>query len=191
MAVYATQDDVLARAGRFGGVFSVAGRRPNLADLDAMLATVSAVIDAEIRAHGYDPASITPELVEALRDVTAWAVVIRALPEAVPGDDAITATIDRGRAIVTASGFPTLAEGGVNLLTAIGAIGAIETLEAGEGGGGPGTSAGSFWDELPADWLLPHRLSGRGDVTLVNGVLPNDDLDADAAAPQFRRGMSL
>lgn len=188
MAVYASQDDVLARAGRFAGLFSVAGRRPNLADLDAMLLTVSAVIDAEIRAHGYDPATITPELEESLRDVAAWAVLIRALPEASPGDNAIDGTVERGSAIVTASGFPALAAGGaVNVFQA---IGAIETLEAGAGGGGPGTSAGSFWDELPEEWIQG-RLMRRGDVTLVNGALPDELLEGFDAAPTFRRGQSL
>lgn len=186
MAVYASQDDVLARAGRFAGLFSVAGRRPNLADLDAMLVTVSAAIDAEIRAHGYDPATITPELEEALKDVAAWAVLVRALPEASPGDNAVDPTIARGQAILTASGFPTLAEG----TNVIATMGAIATLEAGEGGGGPGTSAGSFWDELPADWMAG-RLFRRGDVTLVNGALPDDLLEGVDAAPQFRRGQSL
>lgn len=190
MAVYATQDDVLARAGRFAGLFSVAGRRPNLADIDAMLVTVSAEVDAEIRAHGYDPATITPELVEALTEPVAWAVLIRALPGASPGDDAIEPLIERGRNVVTASGFPALADVGVNVMQQLERAGAIELLEAGGGGGGPGTSAGSFWDELPEEWIQG-RLWRRGDVTLVNGALPDDELEGIDAAPVFRRGMSL
>lgn len=188
MATYASHDDVLARAGRFAGVFQVADRRPNIEDLDGFLDTVSAAIDAAVRAHGYDPTLLTDELVEMLRDVAAWAVLIRALPSASPGDNAVDALVERGRAIVTASGFRTLADAqGGNIFTA---IGALETLEAGAGGGGAGTSAGSFWDELPDDWATG-RLGRRGDVTLVNGALPDDDLDGLAAAPQWRRGQSL
>lgn len=185
---YAVQDDVLARAGRFAGVFEVAGRRPNLADIDAMLATAAAAIDVEIKAHGYDPAVLSDEIVEMLRDVNAWAVLVRALPEASPGDNAISDTVARGVSILTASGFPSLAEGGSgNVFTA---VGAIEALEAGTGGGGPGTSAGSFWDELPEDWMTG-RLTRRGDVQLQNGMPPQDLLEGMDASPQFRRGQSL
>lgn len=185
---YAVQDDVLARAGRFAGLFTVAGKRPNLADIDAMLATVTSAIDVEIKAHGYDPAVLTDDLVEMLRDVNAWAVLVRALPEASPGDNAIADTVARGTAILTASGFPSLAEGGAgNVLVSLGAIAA---LEAGSGGGGPGSSAGSFWDELPEDWMTG-RLNRRGDVQLQNGMPPQDLLDGLDAAPQFRRGQSL
>lgn len=187
MATYATQDDVLARAGRFAGLFQVAGKRPNLADIDAMLDTVSAVIDVEIEAHGYDPASLTADLVESLRDVAAWAVLVRALPEASPGDNATESTVERGQKILDASGFPALGESGVNVLEAIASIGA---LEAGAGGGGPGTSAGSFWDELPEEWMTG-KLHHRGDVTLVNGALPDQWEDGVDAAPQWRRGQSL
>lgn len=185
--IYATQDDVLARAGRFAGLFQVAGKRPNAEDLDEMLATVSAVIDTEIRAHGYDPATMTAELVESLRDVTAWAVLIRALPQASPGDNAIEPLIERGSAIVSASGFPSLAEG--SSANVVELMGALEALEAGAGGGGTGSSAGSFWDDLPEEWIQG-RLWRRGDVTLLNGALP-EGLEGQDAAPAFRRGMSL
>lgn len=163
MAVYAVRDDVLARAGRFQGVFSVAGKRPNLADLDALIETVSALIDVEIRAAGYDPDSISADLTESLRDVTAWAVVLRALPEASPGDDAIEPTLDRAREILTASGFPGLADSGATDI-----FSALEVLQTGTAGGGAGSSAGSFWDELP-----------------------EDELDEEAREPIWRRGQSL
>lgn len=186
MAVYATQDDVLARAGRFQALFSQAGKRPNLADLDELLVTVSAAIDVEIRTHGYDPASISADVVEALKDVAAWAVLVRALPEASPGDDAIQDTVERGEAILNASGFAMLATG----QNVIAALGVIADLEAGGGGGGGGTSAGSFWEDLP-ETVFAGRLSHRGDVSLVNGSLPDSWVDEDAAGPEFRRGMSL
>lgn len=188
MGAYASHDDVLARAGRFAGLFQVVDRRPNLEDLDGFLDTVAAAIDNEILAHGYDPAALTDELVEMLRDVAAWAVLIRTLPSASPGDNATEALVERGRAIVTSSGFPALAdESGGNVLASMGAIAA---LEAGSGGGGPGSSAGSFWDELPTDWITG-RLSHRDDVTIVNGGFPDGFEDGDSAAPQFRRGQSL
>lgn len=186
MAVYATSDDVLARAGRFAGLFQVTGKRPDADDLDAILVTVSAIIDAEIRARGYDPDSLTDELVESLRDVAAWAVLVRALPEASPGDNALEPTLERGKAILEASGFKALGAAS-NVMDA---IGSLATLEAGEGGGGAGTSAGSFWDSLPEDWVTG-RLSHRSDVTLVNGSPPDEFGDGVDAEPQFRRGMSL
>lgn len=185
--IYAAQGDVLARAGRFAGLFSVVGKRPNLADLDDLLEQVSAEIDVEIQAHGYDPASLDADLVTALTDVAAWAVLVRALPEASPGDNATEPTIERGVAILNASGFKSLAEGGVNVLEAMGAIAA---LEAGSAGGGPGTSAGSLWDDLPEETLWS-RLR-RGDVVVASMGDFGTTVDAEEArGPQFHRGMSL
>lgn len=167
MAAYAVRDDVLARAGRFSGVFSVAGKRPNLADLDAFLEDVSAIIDAEIRARGFDPASLTPELQRSLKDVNAWAVIVRALPEAAPGDDEIEPIVEQGRGILEAAGFPSLAASGSTDVFA-----ALEALEAGEGGGGVGAVAGSYVGDLEVE----------------------DDLefeDLEASLPLWRRGQSL
>lgn len=186
MAVFASQEDVLARAGRFAGLFNVPGRRPNLEDLDEMLVTVSAAISTEIEAHGYDPATLTADLLEGLRDVAAWATLVRSLPQASPGDNAIDDLIAQGDAILKASGFASLGTG----LNVLATIGAIEALEAGRGGGGPGTSAGSFWDSLPEEWMTG-RLFRRGDVTLLNGQVPDDLLEGMDAAPTFRRGQSL
>lgn len=163
---YASSDDVLARAGRFAGLFSVSGKRPDTSDLDAFLDTTAASIDAEIRRRGYDPASLSAELEEALLDVNAWAALIRALPAASPGDDAIQPTIDRGVAILKASGFEDLASGGSDVFGILGA------LEAGQGGGGSGTSAGSTWDLF-------------GDSAELSSE------DADVLEPVWRRGQSL
>lgn len=160
---YAVRDDVLARAGRFAGLFEVPGKRPNLADLDAFLEEVAAIIDAEIRAQGYDPATITADLKAALLDINAWAVVVRALPEASPGDDAIVATVEQGSAILEAAGFPSLASGG-----AVDVFAALQLLEAGGGGGGAGSSAGSFWD-----------------------TMPDEDEIEGAREPEWERGQSL
>lgn len=165
---YAVRDDVLARAGRFAGIFSVAGKRPNEADLDEFLEDVASLIDAEIRSRGYDPALLTTETSEALRDVNAWAALVRALPQAAPGDDDTTALVNRGVAILEAAGFPGLAGGSVNLFAV------LEAIEAGTGGGGPGSSAGSFWDEVeePEETLTAEEIG-------------------EAAEPVWRRGQSL
>lgn len=162
---YATREDVFARAGRFAGLFTVEGKRPNEADLDAFLDDVSAIIDSEIRARGYDPAVLTVELEASLRDVAAWAVLLRALPQASPSDEGTEDLLDRARTIVTDAGFPGLG-GSVDV------FGALAALEAGAGGGGPGTGAGSFWDD-------------------VEELEPLDEEDAVAAGPVWRRGMTL
>lgn len=164
---YATRGDVLARAGRFAGVFQVAGKRPDEADLDLYLEQVSDVIDLEIRARGYDPALISVDAKTSLADVAAWATLVRALPSASPGDDEIDGLVDRGIQILDAAGFPSLAGAGSANIFAT-----LEALEAGEAGGGPGTSAGSLWDELD-EIFLP------------------DDLDTVSIPPTFRRGQSL
>lgn len=187
-STYATQDDVLARAGRLQGVYSVAGKRPNLGDVDAMLDQVSAEIDVQISAAGYDPSLLTAELQDSLRNVAAWAVVVRTLPEASPGDNAVDAIVERGQAILNASGFPSLGTGATNVMESIGALNA---LQAGAGGGGPGSSAGSFWDDVSESDDLWSRLRRGDKVVLTNGALPVELFEQDADAPQFRRNQSL
>lgn len=184
--MYATVDDVYARAGRFAGLFQVAGKHPDQTDLATELGVITDSIDVEIRAHGYEPASLDADLISSLRDVAAWAAIVRLLPGASPGDNAVDAIVERGQAILNASGFPALGEG----TNVIAQIGAIAALEAGAGGGGPGSSAGSFWDDLPADTIWSRMR--RGDVVvLTNGAIPDAESAAADAGPQFRRGMSL
>ena len=180
---YAAQDDVLLRAGRFAGVFQVAGKRPNLADLDTLLDDVSAIIDAEIRARGYDPDLLDADLVAALKDVAAWATLLRALPQANPGDEADD-LLAQAEAIVVAAGFPGLTRGGSTDVWA-----ALASLEAGTGGGGAGSSAGSFWDELEDESSPLSRLYRNGAVSLVNGE-PLEP-EADPLTPLWTRGQSL
>jgi hypothetical protein len=174
---YAARDDVLLRAGRFAGVFQVAGKRPNEADLDELLDDVSAVIDAEIRSRGYDPATLDADLTAALKDVTAWAVLLRSLPQANPGEDA-EELLERADAIVTAAGFPSLSRSGATDVFA-----ALDALEAGEGGGGPGSSAGSFWDEVSDEETVPS-------VRVVNGELVLETFSS-SEEPLWKRGQSL
>lgn len=138
---YATPDDVLLRAGRVGGAFTVAGRRPNLADLDTLLANVSAEIDVEIRQRGYDPAALDQTTTDALTDVAAYGALARALPAIDPSSR--PDNVDKLIEIAEGVWSSTPGKRG-NQLASI-----LLLLEAGRGGGGPGTSAGSFWDEEP------------------------------------------
>lgn len=164
---YAVRDDVLARAGRFAGLFAVVGKRPNEADLDELLEDVSSLIDAEILGRGYDPDLLSPAIVGSLRDVTAWATLVRALVQAAPGDDAVEELVGQGTKIIEAAGFPGLAGGSSDV------FGALAAISAGEGGGGPRSSAGSLWDEIaePEDtWTEEER--------------------GEAALPFWRRGQA-
>ena len=165
---YAGVDDVLARAGRFAGVFQVTGQRPDEADLGAFLDQVTAVIDAKIQSRGFDPAELNDEIRQALLDVNAWAVLIRALPAAIVGDDAADKLLEQAREIVSAAGFEELAAGTSEVFSL------LETIQTGTGGGGTGSGAGSLWDELGE---------------------PEEERDADeiaeAAAPVWSRGQSL
>src|SRR2546425_643783 len=79
LMAYANTDDVLARAGRVQGIFTVAGKRPNLADLDKFLDDTTAEIDAAVRARGFDPASFETATSEAFRDLNAYGALARGL----------------------------------------------------------------------------------------------------------------
>lgn len=140
---YATNDDVLLRAGRVGGAFSVAGRRPTLADITTLLTDVSAEIDVEIRRRGYDPAALDATATAALKDVAAYGALARALAAVDPSSrpDNVDKLIERAESVWSSD--PNTDKRG-NQLTAV-----LMLLEAGRGGGGSGTSAGSFWDEEP------------------------------------------
>jgi hypothetical protein len=184
--MYASVEDVYARAGRFAGLFQVAGKHPDQTDLATELGVITDSIDVEIRAHGYDPALLDADLVSSLRDVAAWAAIVRLLPGASPGDDATETLVTRGQSILNASGFPALGEG-TNVIAQMGAIAALET---GTGGGGPGSSAGSFWDGLPEESIFT-RLRRGDEIVLTNGAIPDSEFTAADAGPQFRRGQSL
>lgn len=165
---YADVSDVLSRAGRFAGAFQVPGKRPDEADLGQYLDQVSSAIDAKIRARGFDPGALNDEIEQALLDVNAWAVLIRALPSALVGDNAADDLIAQAKAIVSAAGFEELAAGTAEIFTL------LETVEAGQAGGGPGAGAGSFWDD-------------------IGEPVEERDTDEimDAAAPLWVRGQSL
>lgn len=138
MAAYATFDDVAARAGRFAGVFSIAGKRPDQADVEMLLDNVAAEIDAAVRARGFDPATMDANVRAAFLDLNAYGALARALRAATTGDEAdklITAAEE-----LFAAGLLAIAEGSFS---------AILQLEAGAGGAG-GATAGDLWGDEPS-----------------------------------------
>lgn len=162
---YATFDDVLARAGRVGGAFTVAGKRPNQADITAFIATVSAEIDLEIRRAGYDPSTLDATETAALTDLAAWGAVARGLAGIDPSSrpDNLQQLIDQAERI-----WPS--EPGARRAAIVDDI--IGVLLAGPAG--PAESrAGSWWDDGAA---VP---AARADLEATGVLLP------------FRRGMSL
>lgn len=157
MAAYATQADVLARAGRVGGGFSVAGKRPSLADIDLFLADTAALIDQSVRALGFEPATLSAPELAAFKDLNAYGALQRALAGLDPADrpDSATALLDEARAVWEgAMGDPAGKNEGT---IAAGTFPAIRALLAGQAGGGPAVTAGAFWLDEPAyptdgDW---------------------------------------
>lgn len=140
---YAAVDDVLARAGRVRGAFSVVGKHPDSTDIENFLLATAQEIDAAIRARGFDPDSLDPDTKEAFRDLNAYGALSRAL-SAMAG--APRDMLDEARLVwESAIGTPQDPAGSI----ARGTFPAIAVLEAGEGGGGEGSTAGSLWDEEP------------------------------------------
>lgn len=135
MAGYATFEDVRARAGRYAGLFDVAGKQPDQTTLEALLVDVSGELDAAIKTRGHDVPVTDATVKSALVDVTAYGALARALA-GVPGDDGLEELRDYAQAVwntaVTAIGRGTLL--------------AITLLESGAGG----TSAGDLWSDEPA-----------------------------------------
>lgn len=144
MAPYANQDDVLARAGRVAGAFSVAGKRPNLADIDEFLLDVTAEINVEIRRHGFDPNGLDAEVVTALRDVAAYGALAKALAGVDPSDrpDNLDNLVAKAEAVWSSDANSSRRSAQISSIIGI--------IEAGVGGGGTGPSAGSLWDDSAA-----------------------------------------
>lgn len=141
MAPYANQDDVLARAGRIGGAFSVAGRRPSLADIDEFLLDVTAEINVEIRRHGFDPAALDAEVVTALRDIAAYGALAKALAGVDPSSrpDNLENLVKKAEGVWSSDASSSRRSAQIQSIIGI--------IEAGVGGGGTGPSAGSLWDD--------------------------------------------
>lgn len=169
MAIYATRDDVLARAGRIGGAFSIAGRRPNLTDIDAFLDQLSDEVDEAVRARGFDPAGLDANAKKSLLDLVAYGALARAaraLGDRSPEVQQVLVEADAvwSSAMGDATSAGTIAEGTFPLIVA---------LEAGAGGGGQVVSAGSFWGDEPnagrPEWTLQEYYTLRG-TNLAPGV---------------------
>lgn len=181
MAAYATRDDVLARVGRVAGAFSVAGRRPNLADVDEFLADASAQIDEAIRGRGFDPALLDANALTALRDLAAYGATARALRAL--GDrspEVLQVLVEADAVWTSAMGDPkaTQADAAAGTIR-LGTYPVILALEAGQAGGGPGATAGSFWQSEPDYGRLPQQLVEYNRLFGTN------------LAPGFSRGQKL
>jgi predicted nucleic acid-binding Zn-ribbon protein len=139
VAAYAALDDVLARCGRVGGAFSVADARPDSADIEAFLVECGNQVDEAIRAHGFDPESLTAEASSSLLDLVAYGAASRALHALGDRSPEVAAIMVEADA-VWALGLASLADGTNPVIAA---------LEAGAAGGGQVVSAGSFWNDEP------------------------------------------
>jgi hypothetical protein len=170
---YATTDDVLARAGRVGGTFTVAGRRPNLEDVAQLVDDVAAEIDVEIRARGFDPAALDDATAAALRDINAYGALARALAGVDPSDrpDNLDALIKRAEKVWSSD--PGSDKRGDALAQV------LAVLAAGAGGEAVAVSAGSLWDDEP-DYGTP--LQQRQETL---------ELGYTNLGPGFRRGMTF
>lgn len=147
---YAAFPDVEARAGRFAGVFTIAGKHPDQSDIEAYLDELSAQVDAAIEARGYDPALIDQRAQDALRDLVAYGALARGL-RGVSGDRELDQLRDYAQKVWgQAMGDPASnTTAGQQGSIAAGSHPVIVNLEAGAGGVA-GTSAGSYWDDRPA-----------------------------------------
>lgn len=135
---YATYAQIKVRAGRFGGAFEVAGKKPDQTDIEGILTNISAELDAAIRGVGFDPSTMGATVKDALVDLAAYGALARALPAASPGAEAVgladraAALYSRGLEQIASRKLPALAQ-----------------LEGGAGGqAGPGP--GSLWMDEPS-----------------------------------------
>lgn len=142
MAAYAVLDDVLARVGRLGRAFSIAGQRPNQADITNFLDELSTEVDEAIRSRGFDPAGIDANAKKSLLDLVAYgaaARALRALGDRSPEVLQVLVEADAvwGAAMGDGTSAGSIFDGTHPLFTA---------LDAGAAGGGAVVSASSFWE---------------------------------------------
>lgn len=132
---YATFADVQARAGRYAGFFTAAGKHPDQGDIEGIIADLAAEVDASILARGFDPTLISEAGQESLRDLVAYGALARGLTAAgTAGQAADLLAVARG----------IWDQGAAGLLDGRSAI--LLELEGGRGGQKP-PGAGSFWGD--------------------------------------------
>jgi hypothetical protein len=170
---YATTDDVLARAGRVQGIFTVASKRPNLADLAKLLDDTAADINAAVRARGFDPDLFDQDTSDAFRDLNAYGALARGLAAIQNPPSALLA---EARGVWEAAMGTPQDPGGT---IAAGTFPAIAMLEAGAGGGGAGATAGSLWTDEPTYGSIAGVISEANQLRDTN------------LAPEFSRKQKL
>lgn len=177
---YADRDDVLSRAGRVGGAFSVAGRRPNLADVDQFLIDCSSDVDEAIRGQGFNPAGLDDHAQAGLLDLVASGALSRALRALGDRSSEVMSILVEAEATWTAAmGDPTSRQpDAIKGSIAIGSFPVIAALLAGSGGE-PVISGGSFWEDEPS--------YGRPEEVLSEWM----QLRGTNLAPGFSRGQKL
>jgi hypothetical protein len=164
MAAYASFDDVAARAGRFAGVFQVAGKHPDQTDIEAFLDDTAAEIDSSITSIGFVPGDITADAKASLVDLNAYGALARALSAANLGPQA-AALLTEARSMWDL-GIAAILDGSASIVVL------LQSSSA-------GPSAGDLWSE---DSTYGSRVGLQAEEL----ALWDTNL-----APVFRRGQSL
>ncbi len=175
MASYAVNDDVLARAGRVGSAFSVAGKRPNAADITAYLDELSVTVDEAIRSRGFDPAGLDANAKKTLLDLVAYGALARALRGLGDRSPGVLEILVEADAVWSSAMGDQKNAGSIS----DGTHPVIVALTAGAAGGGSVVSAGNFWDDEPAYGSYPAAIQEYWRLRGTN------------LAPGFSRGQKL
>ncbi len=161
---YASYSDVVARAGRYGGMFDVPGKHPTEADIEGFLGDCAAIIDAALSGRGLNPATVPASVQAALLDLNAYGALARALPAAGVGSEAEDELAFAQQQWT--EGLKQLADGSFPALAALANTGSAPT-------------AGDFWADNP----------GYGRPEQMQGELC--ELAGTSLGPEFRRDTVL
>lgn len=144
---YAAFADVQARAGRFGTIFTVSGKRPNQTDVEAFLDDCSAEIDAALASRGFGT-PVTGAAAAALVDLAAYGALGRGLA-GYPEDAVLKNLAAKAERIwVAALGDSTSTQREAILGSIrIGSHPVVALLEGESGSSAP--SASCFWEDEP------------------------------------------